>query len=88
MYECTTTSTLIQKVRSPRFVQLSRDVSAEVTGAFAGSTANHSLNRVISAKYEAIITAHVFLDHEYLLVLQKAQRGSLYPGQSRYATIA
>ncbi|CAG00479.1 unnamed protein product [Tetraodon nigroviridis] len=88
MYACGTTHTLIQEVTSPQFVQLSSGVSAEVTGAFACATANHPLNGVISDKYEAIITAHVFLDHNYLLILQRAQQGSLFPGRSRYATIA
>lgn len=33
MYACRTTHTLIQEVESPPFVQLSRGVGAEVTGA-------------------------------------------------------
>lgn len=95
MYACTSTNTLIQEVTSPRFVRLSRGVSVEVRGVFAcaltrtgAGTANHSLNGVISDKYEAIITADVFLDHNYLLILQRAQSGSPSPGRSRYATIA
>lgn len=34
-------------------------------------TANDSLNGVISDKYEVIIARGVFLDHNYLLVLQR-----------------
>lgn len=86
MYACTTTNTLIQEVTSPRFVQLGRGVGTEVTGAFAcaltrtgAHTANHSLNGVISDKYEAIITADVFLDHNYLLVLQREHSEAVPP---------
>lgn len=42
-------------------------------------TANHSLNGVISDKYEAIITADVFLDHNYLLVLQREHSEAVPP---------
>lgn len=82
MNACITTHTLIQKVRHG----LSHGVGAEVTGAFACAltristcTANHSLNGVISDKYEAIITADVFLDHNYLLVLQREHSEAVPP---------
>lgn len=82
MYACTSSNALIQEVTSPRFVQLSQGIGAEVTGAFACAltrTANHSLNGVISDKYEAIITADVFLDHNYLLVLQRGHSKAVPP---------
>lgn len=69
---------------SPRFVQLSRGGGAEVTGAFActvtrSGTANESLDGVISDKYEVIITADVFLDYNYLLVLQRGHSEAVPP---------
>lgn len=86
MYACTSSIALIQEVTSRRFVQLSRGIGTEVTGAFAcvltrtgARTANHSLNGVISDKYEAIITADVFLDHNYLLVLQREHSKAVPP---------
>lgn len=86
MYACTTTSELMQEVTSPRLVQISRGMGAEVTGAFAcapahtgARSANYSLNGVISDKYEAITTADVFLDHNYLLVLQREHSEAVPP---------
>ena len=48
-------------------------------GSTGTHTANHSLNGVISDKYEAIITADVFLDHNYLLVPQREHSEAVAP---------